>query len=94
MADAGRRVQVDERRVPRRLRVAVGHADDDRFLQAEHVAEIVGKVSEQRQLGRAGIAEDRRHPEVAQQTHNCFTCRSHLMDRTCGFLGWARTSDS
>ena len=53
--------------LPRGLRVAVGHADDDRFLQAEHVAEVVRKVAEERQLGRAGVAEDGRHPQLAQQ---------------------------
>ena len=58
VADAGRRVQVDEGGVARRLRVAVGHADHDRFLQAEHVAEVGGEVEEQRQLGRARVAED------------------------------------
>ena len=43
VADAGGGVEVDERGAARGLRVAVGHADDDRLLQAEHVAEVVGK---------------------------------------------------
>jgi hypothetical protein len=50
-------VQVHERRVAARLRIAVRHADDGAFLQAEHVLEIRGKVAEQRQFGRARIAE-------------------------------------
>ncbi len=82
MADTGRRVEVDERGVARGLRVAVSHADDDRFLQAEDVAEIVREVAEERQLGRAGVAEDGGHPQLTQQTHNGFTngrhCRAAL----------------
>ena len=77
VADAGRRVQVDERRVARGLRVAVGHADDDRFLQAEDVAEIVGELPKKRQLGRAGVAEDGGHPQLAQQAHNGFADGGH-----------------
>ncbi len=67
VADARRRVQVDERRVTGGLREAVGHPHHHRLLQAQHVAEIVGEVLEQRQLGRPGIPEHRGHPELAQQ---------------------------
>ena len=77
VADAGRRVQVDERGVARGLRVAVGHADDDRFLQAEDVAEIVRELAEERQLGRAGVAEDGGHPQLAQQADNGFAYGGH-----------------
>jgi hypothetical protein len=48
VADTGRGVQIDQRGIARRLRVAVGHADDDRFLQPEHVAKVVGEVAEHR----------------------------------------------
>jgi hypothetical protein len=67
VTDARRRVEIDERGVARRLRIAVGHADDHRFLQAQNVTEVAGEIPEQRQFGRAGIAEDRRDPEPAQQ---------------------------
>ena len=67
MADADGGVQVDEGGVVRRRRVAVGHADRDRFLQAEHVVEVGREVEEERQLGRARVAEDAAHAEVAQQ---------------------------
>ena len=63
-------VQIDEGGVVRRLRIAIRHAHDDRFLQAEHVAEVLGEISKQRQLRGAGIAEDRGHPESAQQVED------------------------
>ena len=77
VADAGRRVQVDERRSAARLGVAVGHADDDRLLQPEHVAEVVGEVVQHRQLGRARVAEHRRHPVRAEQLERGFADRGH-----------------
>ena len=67
MADADGRVQVDEGGVARGCRIAVGHADHHRFLQAEHVLEVGRETEEQRQLGRAGVAEDAAHAEGAQQ---------------------------
>jgi hypothetical protein len=53
-----------------RRREAVGHSDDDRLLQAEHVFEVGREVEEERQLGRAGIAEDAPHAERAQQVQH------------------------
>ena len=64
-------MQIDEGGVVRRLRVAVRHAHDYRFLQAEHVAEVLGETSKQRQLRGAGVAEDRSHPEGTQQLQDC-----------------------
>ena len=67
VADAGRGVQVGDRGPAGGLGEAVGHADHDRLLQAEHVAEVGGEVGEHRQLGRAGVAEHRRHPLGAEE---------------------------
>ena len=67
MADTGRGMKVDETGVAGRLRIAIGHADDGGFLQAEHVVDVVGPVAEERQFGRAGIAEDLFDAERAQQ---------------------------
>ena len=67
MADAGGRMQVDEGRGARGLRVPVGHADHHRLLQAQHIGEVGWKVEEQRQLGRAGVAEHRGHAALAHQ---------------------------
>ena len=67
VADARRGVQVDVGRAARGLRVAVGHPDRDGLLQPEHVAEVVGELGEHRQLGRAGVAEDRRHPVLPEE---------------------------
>ncbi len=67
VADAGRGVEVDERRAPARLRVAVGHPHGDALVQPEHVTEVVGELLEERQLGRAGVAEHRGHPLLAQE---------------------------
>jgi hypothetical protein len=67
VADARSGVQVDERRPARGLGVAVGHPDDDRLLEAEHVREVLGEVGEHRQLGRTRVAEHRRHPAGAEE---------------------------
>src|SRR4029453_89019 len=63
-------MEIDECRVTSRLRIAVRHPHDDRLLQAEDVAEVLREVPEQRQLGRAWVAEDRRDPEGAQQVED------------------------
>ena len=70
VSHAYRGVQVHEGGVARCLRVAVGHAHDDRLLQAEDVAEVRREIPEQRQLGRPRVAEDRRDPEGAQQVED------------------------
>ncbi len=67
IADAGRGMQIDEAGVAARLRIAVGHADDGGFLQAQHVVDVVGPVAEERQFGRPGIAEHLLDAERAQQ---------------------------
>ena len=66
VAHARRGVEVDERRAAPGLGVAVGHADDDRLLEPEDVAEIVRVVAQHRQLGRARVAEHGRHPVRAE----------------------------
>src|SRR4029079_9339122 len=79
VGDAARGVAVYVADAPRRLRVAVRHPDDDRLLEAEHVAEVLWKVTEHRQLGRAGVAEDRRHPPRPQKLEGGFPNRAHLI---------------
>ena len=77
VADPRRRVEVDVRDAPGGLRVAVGHAHGDRLLEPEHVAEVRGEVGEHRQLGRAGVAEDRRHPVLAEKVEGGFANAGH-----------------
>jgi hypothetical protein len=79
MADADRRMQVDERRILGRGGIAVRHADDHRFLQAEHIFKVGREVQKERQLRRAGIAEDPSHAKGAQQLQGC------VPDRCLGF---------
>ncbi|MGY3617600.1 hypothetical protein ACVJGD_003796 [Bradyrhizobium sp. USDA 10063] len=67
VSDAGRRMQIDEAGVPRRLGIAVRHADDGGFLQPQHVVDVVGPVAQERQFGRARIAEHLLDAESAQQ---------------------------
>ena len=67
VADTGRRMQIDEAGVAGGLRVTIGHADHRRFLQAKHIVDIVGPIAEERQFGRAGIAEHLGDTERAQQ---------------------------
>jgi hypothetical protein len=78
MTHAHGRVQVDERGVARGLRVPIGHADDDGFLQAEHVTEVGRKLTEHQQFGGPGIAEHRGHAEFAQQAEGL------IADGRCG----------
>ncbi len=67
IADAGRRMQIDEAGVAGGLGIAVGHADHRGFLQAQHIVDVVRPVAQKRQLGRAGIAEHLVDAERAQQ---------------------------
>jgi len=60
-------MQIHQRSIAGRLRIAVGHADHHGLLQAKDVAEVVGKVAEHRQFGRARVAEDGSHAEAAQK---------------------------
>lgn len=67
MAEPRRRMQVDEGGLAGRLRIAVGHGDDRRFLETQDVADIVWPGVEERQLGGSGIAEHRVDAEAPQQ---------------------------
>jgi len=51
------------------LRVTVGHADHARFLQSEHIAQLVlpRERVHQRQFGGAGIAEQDLDPFLLQK---------------------------
>ena len=75
--DARRRVQVDVGGMTAGLRESVRHPDDDEFLEAEHVGEVLGEVGEHRQLGRARVAEDRGHPVGTEQLEGRFTDGRH-----------------
>ena len=77
-------MQIDETGVAGRLRVAIGHADDGGFLQAQHIIDVVGPVVEERQFGRAGIAEHFLDAEGAQQDEG----RVLDGDRGCRRSGW------
>src|SRR4029077_5799046 len=66
-ANAGAGMQIDEADVAGGLRIAVGHADDGGFLQAQHIVDIIGPVAQERQFSRAGIAEHLLDAERAQQ---------------------------
>jgi hypothetical protein len=58
VAQSWRDMQVHQRGLPARLRVAVRHRQRDALLQRQHIAHAVGQVHQKRQLGRARIAED------------------------------------
>ena len=77
VADSRRGVQVHVRRAAGRLGIPVGDPDHDQFLKPEDVAEVVGQVGEHRQLGRARVAEDRRHPVGSQQLERGFPDGRH-----------------
>jgi hypothetical protein len=62
-------MDVAGREPARRTRVAVRHGDHYGLLQPEDIAQVgvVGERMHDRQLGRAGIAEDLRHAFGPQQ---------------------------
>ena len=62
---------------PRGLGEAVGHAHHHELLQAEHVGEVLREVRQHRQLGRARVAEDRRHPVGTEQIEGRFANGGH-----------------
>ncbi len=67
VADTRRGVEVDERRTPARLRVAVCETHDGGLLQAEHIAKVGGELGEHRKLCGARVAEHRCHRARPQQ---------------------------
>jgi hypothetical protein len=77
MTHAHGRVEIDHSSIVGRLRVAVGHADDHGFLQAQYILEIGGKIPEQRQFRGTGIAEDAVDAESPQQAERRFPHRCH-----------------
>ena len=87
VADAGGRMQIDKTGVAGGLRVAVGHADDGGFLQAQHIVDIVGPVAEERQFGRAGIAEHFLDAERAQQVERGVLDGDGCAGGFCGLAG-------
>ena len=77
VAEAGRRVQVDEGRPPRPECVAARHPDDAALVQSEHELEVVGNVGEERDLARAGVPEDARHAEPPHDGERLLADRAH-----------------
>ena len=79
VAEAGRGVEVEERRSPGGLGVAVGHADDGGLLEREHVAEVVGlgQGVDERQLGAARVAEDVPHALGAEHLEEHVASEAH-----------------
>ena len=80
VAHPGRGVQVDVGDPARGLGVPVGHPDHNGLLQPEHVAKVVGELRQHRQLGRAGVAEDRRHPVLAKELEGRLADGGHARD--------------
>ena len=66
VAEPGGGVQQGEGRRAAPERVAGGHPDDRALVQAQHELEVVGQAGQEGDLGRAGVGEDRRQPQRAQ----------------------------
>ena len=66
VAQPRRGVQQGEGRLAAPDGEARGHAHDRALVQRQHEAQVVGEAGEEGDLGRAGIGEDRRQPEPAQ----------------------------
>ena len=70
-------MQIHEGGFVARQGVAEGHAGGDALVQAEDILEIGRHILEERQLTRAGIAEDGGHPEIAKHFVGRFSHRGH-----------------
>ena len=70
-------MQVHERRVARRLREAVRHADHDRFLQPEDVPESSGKSLNIGSSVEPGLPKTMVIPKVAEQASGGIANREH-----------------
>lgn len=57
--ETGPGVQVDQGGPARRLRVPVGHRDNRRLLQPQHLPEVGRELLQERLLSRPDVAEDR-----------------------------------
>src|SRR5919202_5909625 len=77
VAEARARVQVDERCPSGPLGVPVCHPEGRSLLQTEYVPEVVREVPQKRQLCRARVAEDGRHPQLAQKIESSLADRAH-----------------
>ena len=62
-------VEVAHGKLARRLRVAIGHAHHDDFVEPQHILDALldNQGIHERQLGRAGVAEDKFHAFRNQQ---------------------------
>src|SRR5690606_8886059 len=85
VAQPRRRVEVHEGRAPRGLGVAVGHAHDGGFLEAEHVADVVdtGQSVDEGQLGAARVAEDMGDALGAQDVEEHLSGSGHVRRPYC-----------
>jgi len=66
VAQAGGRVQERERRRAGADRQAGGHPHDRALVEAKDEAQVAGQTGEERDLGRAGVREDRGEAALAQ----------------------------
>ena len=65
VAETGGRMQIDERGLAPGERVAGRHPHHRPLVEPEDEPDVRRKIGQERDLGRAGIAEDRRHPVPA-----------------------------
>ena len=84
IADAGRCVEVDVGDPTARLGEAVSHTHGHGLMQSQDVAEVRGQGAQHRQLGRAWVAEDRRHPVRAEELEGCVADGRHAHARSSG----------
>ena len=76
-------MQVHERRLPRTLGKPVGHPQGARLLERQDVPEVLGEVLQERQLRRARVAEDARHPKVPQKIEGDLAPRRYISLPPC-----------
>ena len=70
VTDTGGGVQIHKAGIACGLGIAIGHAHDHGFLQAQLIGEVLGVVAKQRQLGGARVAKDAGHAQFAQHGYD------------------------
>ena len=73
----GGRVQDGERRLAAPDRPARRHSHNRALVEAEYEAKVGRQIGEERDLGRAGIREERREPVLAEDVERRFADRLH-----------------
>jgi hypothetical protein len=66
-------MKIDQGSPTRRLRVAIGHADNDAFLKTQYIAHVVGESTKHGQFRRSRITKYRINAKVPHHADEGFS---------------------